>query len=478
MNIDQKIDNFFTPVSIFLTELVFYELKVFDLSFPLIVVWLIVAALFFTFYFNFINIFGLKHSLHLLKSKSMQTDSNGELSHFQALSTAVSGTVGIGNIGGVAIAISIGGPGVTFWLIIAGLLSMTTKFVECSLGVIFRTTNTDGSVSGGPMYYLEKGLEGRGYLRLGRFLGMFYAFAIIFGCLGIGNMFQANQAYEQFLFLTGNENSFFSNKAWLFGLMIALSVAVVIVGGIKSIGNVASKLVPFMAIIYVIGCCLIIIFNIEKLPSTLHSIISGAFSPDSLAGGMIAVMIIGFQRAAFSNESGLGSAAIAHSAVKTNDPITEGYVALLEPLIDTVIICTMTSLVILMTIYDPLLANQTIQGVQLTSSAFESSIVGSSIPLSFIAILFAYTTILAWSYYGLKGWTYLFGHSNLTEYIFKFGFCIFIILGCMINLESVLAISDAIIFIVAIPNIIGLYFLAPLVKKELRSYKSRQINLQ
>ena len=201
MNIDQVVDNFFTPVSIFLTELVFYELKVFNLSFPLIVVWLIVAALFFTFYFNFINIFGLKHSFHLLKNKSMQRDSNGELSHFQALSTAVSGTVGIGNIGGVAIAISIGGPGVTFWLIIAGLLSMTTKFVECSLGVIFRTINTDGSVSGGPMYYLEQGFQGRGYLRLGRFLGMFYAFAIIFGCLGIGNMFQANQAYEQFLSL-------------------------------------------------------------------------------------------------------------------------------------------------------------------------------------------------------------------------------------------------------------------------------------
>ena len=427
---------------------------------------------------NFISIRGFKHAFQLVRGDYDNPEDKGEVSHFQALTTALSATVGLGNIAGVAVAVAIGGPGATFWMIVAGLLGMSSKFVECTLGVKYRTIDENGEVSGGPMYYLEKGFEGRGYLRLGRFLGMFYAFAIIFGCLGIGNMFQANQAYEQFLFLTGNENSFFSNKAWLFGLMIALSVAVVIVGGIKSIGNVASKLVPFMAIIYVIGCCLIIIFNIEKLPSTLHSIISGAFSPDSLAGGMIAVMIIGFQRAAFSNESGLGSAAIAHSAVKTNDPITEGYVALLEPLIDTVIICTMTSLVILMTIYDPLLANQTIQGVQLTSSAFESSIVGSSIPLSFIAILFAYTTILAWSYYGLKGWTYLFGHSNLTEYIFKFGFCIFIILGCMINLESVLAISDAIIFIVAIPNIIGLYFLAPLVKKELRSYQSRQINLQ
>ena len=212
MNIDQEIDNFFTPVSIFLTELVFYELKVFDLSFPLIVVWLIVAALFFTFYFNFINIFGLKHSFHLLKSKSMQTDSNGELSHFQALSTAISGTVGIGNIGGVAIAISIGGPGVTFWLIIAGLLSMTTKFVECSLGVIFRTTNTDGSVSGGPMYYLEKGFEGRGYLRLGRFLGMFYAFAIILAVWVLEICFKLIRLMSNFYFLQAMKVVFFLIK--------------------------------------------------------------------------------------------------------------------------------------------------------------------------------------------------------------------------------------------------------------------------
>ena len=250
-------------------------------------------------------------------------------------------------------------------------------------------------------------------------------------------------------------------------------VAIVILGGIKSIAKVTSTLVPFMAIFYVIACLIIILFNLDELPSAIQSIFREAFSKSSVAGGMIGVMIIGFQRAVFSNEAGLGSSAIAHSAVKTNQPITEGYVALLEPLIDTIIICTMTSLVILVTVYDPSLSSSNIEGVALTSKAFDSTIPGSSLPLSFIAILFAFSTMLAWSYYGMKGWTYLFGNSPFIENIFKVIFCIFIVLGCMINLDSVLKISDAIIFIVAIPNIIGLYLLAPLVKKELKEYKEQ-----
>ena len=312
-----------------------------------------------------------------------------------------------------------------------------------------------------------------GFKNLGRGMGIFYADAITIGCLGIGNMFQSIQAFEQFVFLTGYESSFFADKGWLFGLAISGMVAIVILGGIKSIAKVTSTLVPFMAIFYVIACLIIILFNLDELPSAIQSIFREAFSKSSVAGGMIGVMIIGFQRAVFSNEAGLGSSSIAHSAVKTNQPITEGYVALLEPLIDTIIICTMTSLVILVTVYDPSLSSSNIEGVALTSKAFDSTIPGSSLPLSFIAILFAFSTMLAWSYYGMKGWTYLFGNSPFIENIFKVIFCIFIVLGCMINLDSVLKISDAIIFIVAIPNIIGLYLLAPLVKKELKEYKEQ-----
>ena len=472
MNIDKAIDKFFAPFAELLSSFIFYEIKIFDQDFPLIVLWLIFAGIFFTFYFRFINLFGLKHAIDLVTGK-FNSKADGEVSHFQALSTAVSGTVGIGNIGGVAIAISIGGPGATFWLIVAGFLGMTTKFIECTAGVLFRRVHENGSISGGPMHYLEHGFKKHGFKNLGKGLGIFYAAAITIGCLGIGNMFQSNQAFEQFVFLTGYESSFFADKGWLFGLAISGMVAIVILGGIKSIAKVTSTLVPFMAIFYVIACLIIILFNLDELPLAIQLIFREAFSKSSVAGGMIGVMIIGFQRAVFSNEAGLGSSAIAHSAVKTNQPITEGYVALLEPLIDTIIICTMTSLVILVTVYDPSLSSSNIEGVALTSKAFDSTIPGSSLPLSFIAILFAFSTMLAWSYYGMKGWTYLFGNSPFIENIFKVIFCIFIVLGCMINLDSVLKISDAIIFIVAIPNIIGLYLLAPLVKKELKEYKEQ-----
>ena len=326
MNIDRAIDKFFQPFAELLSSFIFYEIKIFDQDFPLIVLWLIFAGIFFTFYFRFINLFGLKHAIDLVTGK-FNSKADGEVSHFQALSTAVSGTVGIGNIGGVAIAISIGGPGATFWLIVAGFLGMTTKFIECTAGVLFRRVHKNGSISGGPMHYLEHGFKKYGFKNLGRGLGIFYAAPITIGCLGIGNMFQSNQAFEQFVFLTGYESSFFADKGWLFGLAISGMVAIVILGGIKSIAKVTSTLVPFMAIFYVIACLIIILFNLDELPLAIQSIFREAFSKSSVAGGMIGVMIIGFQRAVFSNEAGLGSSAIAHSAVKTNQPITEGYVA-------------------------------------------------------------------------------------------------------------------------------------------------------
>jgi AGCS family alanine or glycine:cation symporter len=440
---------------------------------PLIVLWLIGAAIFFTGYFNFLNLRGFKHAFKLLRGDYSSPDNEGELTHFQALSTAVSGTVGIGNIAGVAIVISIGGPGATFWLIIAGLLGMSTKFAECVAGVMYRKVNTDGSISGGPMYYLEAGLHQKNLSWLAKPMGLFYAIAIVVGCLGIGNMFQSNQAFQQFIFITGGEASYFVDKGWLFGSILAVIVGLVVIGGIKGIAKVTSKLVPFMTLTYVIGALLVIVMNAERVPWAISAILTEAFNPSAMSGGMLGIMILGFQRAAFSNEAGIGSAAIAHATVKTQEPVTEGYVGLMEPFIDTVIICTLTALVILTTVYEPAMANQGIQGIALTSKAFSSTLSWSVIPLSFIAILFAFSTILSWSYYGLKGWTYIVGESAWAENIFKIFFCIFIALGCTINLTAVLDFSDAVIFVVALPNILGLYILAPVIKSELANYQKR-----
>ena len=471
--IDASINAAVQPLTNILSSFIFYEIKIFGAPMPLIVLWLIGAAIFFTGYFNFLNLRGFNHAFQLLRGDYSSPNNEGELTHFQALSTAVSGTVGIGNIAGVAIVISIGGPGATFWLVIAGFLGMSTKFAECVAGVMYRKVNPDGSISGGPMYYLEAGLRQRNLSWLAKPMGLFYSMAIVVGCLGIGNMFQSNQAFQQFIFITGGDTSFFSDKGWLFGSILAGIVGLVIIGGIQGIARVTSKLVPFMTLIYVVGALLVIIINADKVPWAISAIFTEAFNPSAMSGGMLGIMILGFQRAAFSNEAGIGSAAIAHATVKTQEPITEGYVGLMEPFIDTVVICTLTALVILTTVYEPSMVNEGIQGIALTSQAFSSTISWSVLPLSFIAILFAFSTILSWSYYGLKGWTYIVGESVWAENIFKIFFCIFIALGCMINLSAVLEFSDALIFIVALPNILGLYILAPIIKNELTGYQKR-----
>ena len=320
------------------------------------------------------------------------------------------------------------------------------------------------------MYYLEQGLKDLKLPGVGKALGLFYAMAMVIGCLGIGNMFQSNQAAAIFITVTGAEQSPFMGKAWLLGLAMAIVVAIVIFGGIKSIARVTEKLVPFMAVLYSVAAIVIIIFNADKLLWAFGAIWQGAFSPDGVTGGIIGVIVIGFRRAVFSNEAGLGSASIAHSAVKTNFPATEGYVALLEPFIDTVVVCTLTALVIITTVYDPLLANTGISGIEMTTRAFQSTISWSPIPLSVAAILFAFSTMLSWSYYGLKAFTYLFGEANITQLIFKFIFCIFIVIGSAIQLNALIDLSDALVFIVAIPNLIGLYILAPIVRAEIEKY--------
>jgi AGCS family alanine or glycine:cation symporter len=413
------------------------------------------------------------HAVRVVRGDFADARSAGELSPFQALTTAISGTVGVGNIAHVAIAVSVGGPGALFWLVVAGFLGMSTKFAECMLAVRYREIDADGVVSGGPMYTLRKGLAERGWPRLGRGLAAYYAFCILVGALGIGCMFQSNQAFVQLVGVTGGEASFFATRGWLVGLVLAALVGVVIVGGIHRIAEVTQRLVPFMALLYASMALFVIGANVEKLPGALLTIVRGAFSPDGVTGGVIAVVVLGFRRAAFSNEAGIGSAAIAHAAVRTDEPVSEGFVALLEPFIDTIVICSLTALVITLTVYDPANPTPGLSGVELTSAAMESVVPWFPLPLALIVALFAYSTMISWSYYGLEGWIYLLGNSPRMRLAYNGIFCGGVVVGCTAQLESVLDFSDALIFAMALANVFGLYALAPVVKRELDDYWRR-----
>ena len=459
------------------SDLIFTSAKIGGVDVPLVVLGLIVSAIIFTIYFNFINFRAFKHAFHLVRGDYSDPKDHGEISHFSALCTALSGTVGVGNIGAVAMAIFIGGPGACFWIIVAGLFGMTTKFLECTLGVKYREENEDKSISGGPMHYLEKGLSALGFKRLGKTLGIAYAFAMTVGCLGTGNMFQSNQAFEQFVVATGGENSFFADKGWLFGLILAALVAMVIIGGIKSIARVTSKLVPLMAVLYTLAVVTILTYNIDYIPLAISTILKGAFMPGGVTGGAVYVIFLGFKRAVFSNEAGMGSSAIAHSAVKTAHPVSEGIVGLLEPFIDTVVICTLTAMVIVTTMvsvpeFNDQMSNggEALMGIKLTSAAIQYKISWGPYFLSMIAIMFAISTLLSWSYYGLQSWIFLVGSGKKRETFYNLFFCSFIVLGCMLKLDVVIDFSDALVYFLCIPNIIGLYFLAPVVKRELNDY--------
>lgn len=477
---DAALDAALRPWADGLSAVVFYSVPVAGADVPLVVVWLVTAAVWFTLSFRFVNLRGFRHALDLVfgrvggqRSEDPSRSEVGEVSHFQALATAVSGTVGIGNIGGVAVAISLGGPGAAFWLVVAGVLGMSTKFVECSLGVIYRSEGPDGRVSGGPMYYLERGLAERGLRRLGRGLGLFYAAGLVIGCLGIGNMFQSNQAFVQLVGVTGGDSSWLADKGWLVGLGLALLVGLVILGGIRWIAAVTSRLVPFMAVLYLAGTTVMLFLNRSALDDALLLMVREAFTGPAATGGFLGAMIIGFQRAVFSNEAGIGSATIAHAAVRTREPMTEGFVSLLEPFIDTIVICFATALVIVTT---GILApgfHEGLGGVEMTSKAFERNVAWSPIPLAVAATLFALSTMISWAYYGLKGWTYLFGEGARIEAVFKLVFCVFVALGCTLQLDAVLDFSDAMVFVICVPNILGLYLLAPVVRRELAAYQGR-----
>lgn len=469
--VDSQINEAIEPYANAVAGFIFSAIPIAGVQIPFILVWLIAGATIFTFYFRFINLRAFKHGFQLVRGDYADPTAAGEVTHFQALATALSGTVGLGNIAGVAVAVSLGGPGATFWMILAGLLGMSSKFVECTLGVKYRNEYTDGTVSGGPMYYLSKGLAERSdkLKSIGKVLAILFAIFCVGGSFGGGNMFQANQSFKQVVAVTGGDISWLADKGWLFGVVIAALVGLVIIGGIQGIARVTSKIVPFMAVIYVTAGLVIIFTNVGEVPAAFAAIWNGAFSPEGIGGGMLGVLFQGFKRAAFSNEAGVGSAAIAHSAVRTNRPVTEGFVALYEPFVDTVVVCTITALVIIITgTWDPSVDPS--QGVALTSAAFESSISWFPWVLTLAVVLFAFSTMISWSYYGLKAWTYLFGESMITDGVYKVMFLFCVVIGSSMELGSVIDFSDAMIFAMAFPNMLGIYFLLPVVKKELNEY--------
>lgn len=438
---------------------------------PFVVVWLIIGAFFFTIRMKFINIRGFKHAIELIQGKFDNPNDKGEVSHFQALATALSGTVGLGNIAGVAIAITMGGPGASFWMIVAGLLGMSLKFTEVTLGVKYRYIDKDGVVSGGPMHYLSKGLKtkklfGLGMGGFGKFLAILFSVLVVGASFGGGNMFQANQAFHQFVTIFPT----IENHGVGFGVIMSIIVAIVIIGGIKGIAKVTEKIVPFMALIYIVAALIIIFMNFSEIDNVFRMIYNGAFNAEAMKGGFIGVLIAGFQRAAFSNEAGVGSASIAHSAVKTDKPISEGIVALLEPFIDTVLICTMTAMVIIFTGYNNPELAKGLDGVQLTSKAFQSVYWWFPYILMVAIVLFAFSTMISWSYYGLKGFEYLFGKSKFIKNTYFVIFLIFIVIGSSSTMSSVVDFSDMMILSMSFPNLIGLYFFAPEVYRNLKSY--------
>ena len=480
--LDQRIDEAFAPISNFVSEKVFFEIA----GYPFVILLLIGSAAFFTLYFGFPNLRYFSTAINVVRGKyddveKSDSDSNdGEVSHFQALATAVSGTVGNGNIAGVALAIALGGPGATFWMIICGLIGMSSKFVECTLGVQYRDVGDDGTIYGGPMYYLTKGLKEKGFKTLGKVAAVFFAIFCIGGSFGGGNAAQSNQATIVLKQLLGLEST---SSGAIIGLIMAILVGIIIIGGIKRIASVTEKIVPFMALLYLIACLYILLVNFSLVDDAIALIVKEAFNPTAMGvGGFIGVLMVGFKRAAFSNEAGVGSASIAHSAVKTKYSASEGLVALLEPFIDTVVICTMTALVIIIFNFGGafeyggdgmgivLIDGVPYEGAGITSKAFAEYIPYSGVFLTIAVVLFAVSTMISWSYYGLQSWKYLFGRGRIADLTYKLIFCMFVVIGSAASMSSIWDFSDAMIFAMVFPNMIGLFFLFPVVKEQLNKY--------
>lgn len=467
LTIDQQIDRAVKPLADAAIGFIFTPVTVMGQDIPMIILWLMAIGVFSSAYFGFPNFRLLRLSCQLLGGKYQSSERQGQISNWQALSTSLSATVGLGNIAGVAVAISMGGPGATVWMILMGFLGMNTKFLECALGVKYRQIADDGEVSGGPMYYIARGFKDRGLPRLGKLMAIFFAVCCIGGAVGGGNMFQSNQTYQMFMRVAG-EGSFFADKGWMFGVVLAVMVGAVIIGGINSIAKVSEKIFPTMATLYIGICIVVIAGNYAAIPDALASIVRGAFAPDAAVGGIIGAMVAGVRRAVFSNEAGIGSAPITHSAVKSDSHIAQGIISMLNPFIDTVVICTMTALVIAVTgVYE---GGKGIEGIALTARAFETVGSWTIYWLGLTVFLFAYSTMIAWYYLGEKGFTYIAGRSPAKVLAFKVFYCLFIIIGAAANLTHLIDLTDALFFAMAIPNVIALYVMAPEIKKDLREY--------
>ena len=487
-SVDGLIDKGFGYATGWFVKAIFSSIRIADYDVLWVILWLAAAGIVFTAVFKAVNIRAFPLALRTVRGKYSGPDDPGNISHFQALATAVSGTVGLGNIAGVAIGISIAGPGVAFWLFLSGFLGMATKFAECTLGVKYRSIDGGGHVQGGPMYYLKRGMAERGLGPVGAVLAVFFAIFCVFASFGGGNIFQVNQVTQQLINVTGEE-SFFASNQWVFGLMMALVTALVIIGGIRSIAKVTSKLVPTMCVIYILSALLVLVVNAEAIPGAIGMIVTEAFQPRAaVTGGILAAFIWGMRRATFSNEAGIGSAPIAHSAARTRKPASEGVVALLEPFVDTVIVCTMTSLVIVTTMqFDGDTANFTVNGeafelgrdanndnsfgIGLTSAAFETVNSGFKYLLFVCVLLFAFSTLVTWSYYGLQAWQYLFGKNQVLELTYKTVFCLIIIAGASANVGNAVDFSDAALFAMSIPNLIGVYFMIPIIRREYAKFQ-------
>ena len=473
MNVDEFMDKHVAPISDAVAKLIFFPINICGCDVPLIIFWVLIAGFFFTFYFKGISVWGFKHALDVVaKPAEKHNDGCGEVSSFQALATALSGTIGIGSIAGVAISISIGGPGAAFWIFAGALLGMSIKFVEATLAVKYRRFNLDGSVSGGPMHYIAHGLTRKKMRWLGQPLSVLYAILCIGGGITGGNMIQINQTAHQIVFITGGSHSIFHGYTWLIGLVAAILIGMVIVGGIKSIAKVTTILTPTMCLLYIVSGLIVILANFMNIPHAIALIIREAFHPTAVAGGVIGTIIIGLRRSVQSNEAGTGAAAIVYATAQTKEPVSQGFVALLETFL-TGVLCLFTSFAIVFSGACTHAAKE-ISGIELASNAFQSVIPFFPIILSIVAVMFALSTLISWAYYGQKAWTFLFGEGKKRVLAFNLIYCLFIIIGSAMNVKSVIDITDAMMIALCVPNIIVLYILCPEIKRDLKAYLERQ----
>lgn len=467
-NVDQAIQNVFGPFVDWLEMVVFFAIPIGDAQLPVVVIWLLLGGLFCTFFLRIRPIKDAKQTIRVVRGLMARKSDPGEVTTFQAFATELAGTIGLGNIAGVAVAITLGGPGASLWIIIAGVLGMAVKLAEATLAQMFRRVNDDGTISGGPMYYLKDGLASVGKPKLGSFLGMFYAIGFALAAFGAGNIFQSNQVALHVIDITGGEHSFFSDKAWLIGVILAIPAAFVLLGGIQAIAQWTSRMVPLMSVFYAVGVLLILCMNLSSVPHALGLILTSAWSPEGISGGLIGVMIIGIQRALFSNVAGVGTAGMAHAVTKNRRPTEEGLTAAWEPFLDSVIVCTLTALAIIVT---GEYRNEGQEGVALASNAFATVNDWFPIILSICIILFAFSTVLSYAYYGEKAMGYVFKGSRVAEYAYKIFYIVMIVVGAAVSLETVTRFSDATFFLVSIPNLLGIYLLAKPLRTEISSYR-------